>query len=55
MSIERLNKKGIHVRFSINESMMFRWPRRYSSNVNPMLPAPGKTTVQASQISKLCS
>lgn len=47
-------KKGIQVVFSINASSNDRVPRRYSKRVNPILPAPGKTTVQASQISKEC-
>lgn len=49
------HKNGIQLRFSTSESRRFLWPRRYSRRVNPILPAPGKTTTHASQISKLFS
>ena len=52
---ERTDKNGIQVRFSMTASNSGREPRRYSSIVKPRLPAPGKTTEHASQISKLCS
>jgi len=49
----RAHKKGTQVKFSKKASKRLRCPRRYSRRENATLPEAGKTTIQASQISKL--
>jgi len=51
---KRTYKNGIQVRVSVREPRRLRLPNLYSRIVYPTVPAPGKTTIQASQISKEC-